>query len=100
MSEDSTGSPSPSALGRATDWLNDKLEPILGGPDITPDDGRDQTPVGERPCPICGQPMDSHPRTIENGHLYYQHPDEAPSNLMESDSEPADRPRPAGNEEK
>jgi hypothetical protein len=98
--EKSTRNFSPSGLGRATDWLNDKLEPVLGAPERTPDDERDPTPVGDRPCPICGQPMRSHPRMVEGGHLYYQHPNESPSNLMESEPEQPGNTQPSGNEEK
>lgn len=73
------------ALSRATDWLNEKLAPVLGTAEIGPDDPDDTTPAEDRPCPICGQPMGEHPREVEDGHVFYHHPDETPTNLMESE---------------
>ena len=74
-------------LVRATDWLNGKLTPILGTAELTPAEGEDATPIAERPCPICRKPMGEHPRTIDDGHAYYHHPGDNPTNLMEGDLE-------------
>ena len=75
-------------LVQATDWLNEKLAPVLGTAELTPDEGDDPRPIAERPCPICGKPMGEHPRTIHEGHVFYRHPGDNPTNLMEGDIEP------------
>ncbi len=51
-------------ITRATEWLNDKLYPILGPPPLGPyEDDRAERPwheYGDDACPICGRPMRSH----------------------------------------
>jgi len=53
------------------DWLNRKLFPILGTPDLGPYETVVKR-VGEAVCPVCGRPMSEHfidhstPETILN----------------------------------
>lgn len=56
---------------RFIDWLNEKLFPILGTPDVGPYDTVVHK-VGDAVCPVCGRPMSEHfidhstPETILN----------------------------------
>jgi len=49
---------------QATDWLNEKLFPVLGPPPLGPydDDSAERLrhERGDDPCPICGQAMREH----------------------------------------
>ena len=85
MPDERNDEASPTALGRATDWLNEKLEPVLGPPPITPNDHVELPPIEDRPCPICGQPMGAHRREVEAGNVYYHHPGNEESHVMESE---------------
>ena len=44
---------------RFIDWLNHKLMPIIGPPDLGPYDS-DLQKVGEAICPVCGTAMTGH----------------------------------------
>jgi hypothetical protein len=70
-------------LIRATNWLNNALEPILGAPLMAPHGGYAHTPKSKSYCPVCGRRMDEHTIESVDGHTYYHHPNEQPSNLME-----------------
>ncbi len=77
-------------LVRATNWLNEKLLPILGPPPLGPydDDTADRLrhERGDEPCPICGRPMHDH-RVIEepeDGKRWLRCPDGPPGQELES----------------
>lgn len=63
-------------IDRATDWLNDKLRPYLGPPPLGPYDPESTEPESEKPCPICGYPINQHRAEVdpETGHTYLHHP--------------------------
>ncbi len=56
-------------LVRATDWLNEKLYPMLGPPPLGPYDDDEATMLrgerGDDVCPVCGEPMRLHERVEE-----------------------------------
>lgn len=58
-------------LVRFVDWLNHKLTPVIGPPDLGPYDDVLQK-VGGAACPVCGHPMSEHtidhsqPNTVLN----------------------------------
>jgi hypothetical protein len=70
-------------LVRATVWLNNLLDPVLGPPPVEPAGDHPEPPVALRPCPICGQPMGDHAVEHVDGHTVYHHPGNEPASVME-----------------
>jgi len=63
-------------IDRATEWLNEKLEPALGPPDLGPFGEPADPPEPVRPCPICHYPMGEHRVEIDDeGRVFLHHPD-------------------------
>ncbi len=80
-------------LVQATDWLNEKLYPILGPPPLGPydDDTADRIrhERGDEPCPICGKPMRDH-RTVADpadGRTWLRCPDGPEGQELEAGGE-------------
>jgi hypothetical protein len=72
-------------FSQAVDWLNAKLFPYLGPPELGPYDAESPIPESAHPCPICGHPMMEHPLEVdeETGHRFLHHPDERFPDVME-----------------
>jgi hypothetical protein len=69
----------------ATDWLNSKLRPYIGGAQLGPYGPDDEAPVADRPCPICGHPMGEHPAEVgDDGRVYLHHPDERYPDVLDT----------------
>jgi hypothetical protein len=85
MAKDTGPDEAEPLIERATDWLNEKLYPYLGPPDLGPSDPVSTVPESSHPCPICGHPMVEHPVEFdeETGHRFLQHPDDRFTDLME-----------------
>ncbi len=85
MAHESDPSESEPIIDRVADWLNAKLDPILGAADLGPFDTISEVLESSRPCPICGHPMVDHPDEVdaETGHHFLHHPDAAFPDVME-----------------
>jgi hypothetical protein len=83
----STDDPSPHepAIDRAVEWLNEKLEPVLGAADLGPFDEPPDPPEAVRPCPICHYPMGEHRVEVDaDGRVFLHHPDLSIHEVMET----------------
>jgi hypothetical protein len=85
MSSDDSTTHEP-LIDRATDWLNKKLEPTLGPPDLGPFGEPADPPEAVRPCPICHYPMGEHRVEVDpqDGRVFLHHPDLSIHEVMET----------------
>ena len=58
---DAAGAAKPDRMRHATEWLDGKLVPRLGGPNLGPyDDESAESVASHDACPLCGHPMGEH----------------------------------------
>ncbi|KRC49684.1 hypothetical protein ASE16_13335 [Leifsonia sp. Root227] len=56
--------------GRAAEWLDARLLPILGPPPIGPYDPESPRTAEASVCPLCGRRIDEHGREQDHGHTF------------------------------
>ena len=85
MAHDTDPEDAEPAIDRAAEWLNRKLFPYLGPPQLGPWDPESNIPESAHPCPICAHPMSDHLAEFDSdtGHYFLHHPDDRFPDVME-----------------